>query len=141
MKIARRALVPYSPEQMFALVHDIEAYPDFLPEITGVKVMERHADMVAAELEISKGPVRERFATRNRLRQPDWMSMELVRGPFKHLHGEWHFTAAGEMSEIRFELDFEVRGFALKMILEPVVGRMADRLVDRFCQRARSVYG
>lgn len=141
MKIARRATVPYTASQMFALVHDIERYPEFLPEISAVRIMERTAEMVAAELEVSKGPVRERFSTRNRLREPAWMSMELVRGPFKHLHGEWHFDAVGEQSEIRFELDFEVRGFALKLLLEPVVGKMADRLVDRFCRRARSVYG
>jgi ribosome-associated toxin RatA of RatAB toxin-antitoxin module len=126
---------------MYALVHDIESYPQFLPEISKVRVIERLPDSVSAELEIHKGPVRETFATRNRLQPPGWMSMELLRGPFKRLHGEWHFTELEQGSEVRFELEFEVRGFALRLLLEPLVGRMADRLVDRFSKRATIVYG
>lgn len=141
MKIQRRASVPYTPTQMYALVHDIESYPEFLPEISAVRILERSEDSVSAELEVHKGPVRETFATCNRLRPPGWMSMELVRGPFKHLHGEWHFIGDDSGSEVRFELEFEVKGFGLRMILEPVVGRMADKLVDRFSQRAKVVYG
>ena len=141
MRIQRRARVPYGVEQMYALVHDIESYPQFLPEISKVKVLERLPDSVSAELEIHKGPVRETFATRNRLKPPGWMSMELLRGPFKRLHGEWHFTELEQGSEVRFELEFEVRGFALRLLLEPLVGRMADRLVDRFSKRATDVYG
>lgn len=141
MKIARRASVPYSPEQMYALVHDVKAYPEFLPEISRVTILEQSETEVSAELEVHKGPVREVFATRNRLRPPGWMSMELVRGPFKHLHGEWHFTGQTNGTEVRFELEFEVRGFGLKMIMEPVIGRMADKLVDRFHQRAQHIYG
>lgn len=141
MKIARRASVPYSPEQMYALVHDVKAYPEFLPEISRVTILEQSETEVSAELEVHKGPVREVFATRNRLRPPGWMSMELVRGPFKHLHGEWHFTSEAEGTEVRFELEFEVRGFGLKMIMEPVIGRMADKLVDRFHRRAQYIYG
>ena len=143
MKIARRAEVPYSPAQMYALVQDVNAYPEFLPEISRVKVLERSEDQVAAELEVHKGPVREKFATRNRLRPPHWMSMELVQGPFKHLHGEWFFDARedGRCTEIRFELDFEVKGFGLKMIMEPIVGKMADKLVERFHRRAQQIYG
>ncbi|TGG92052.1 type II toxin-antitoxin system RatA family toxin [Natronospirillum operosum] len=141
MKIERRAHVPYSPEQMYALVHDIRSYPEFLPEISDVRILDESADAIAAELEVHKGPVRETFATRNQLRPPGWMSMELVRGPFRHLHGEWHFVAGETGSEVCFQLDFEVKGFGLRMILEPVVGKMADRLVDRFAQRARQIYG
>lgn len=141
MRIERRASVPYSPEQMYALVHDIESYPEFLPEIRSVRILDRSDQSIAAELEVHKGPVTETFATRNRLRPPGWMSMELVRGPFKHLHGEWHFSGDAEGSEICFELEFEVKGFGLRMILEPVIGKMADKLVDRFYQRARAVYG
>jgi ribosome-associated toxin RatA of RatAB toxin-antitoxin module len=141
MRIQRRARVPYSVDQMYALVHDIESYPQFLPEISKVRVIERLPDSVSAELEIHKGPVRETFATRNRLKPPGWMSMELLRGPFKRLHGEWHFNALEQGSEVCFELDFEVRGFALRLLLEPLVGRMADRLVDRFSKRATTVYG
>lgn len=141
MRIQRSAHVPYSVDQMYALVHDIESYPQFLPEISKVKVLERLPDSVCAELEIHKGPVRETFATRNRLKPPGWMSMELLRGPFKRLHGEWHFKELERGSEVRFELEFEVRGFALRLILEPLVGRMADRLVDRFSKRATHVYG
>lgn len=141
MKIARRALVPYSPQQMYDLVHDIRSYPEFLPEISRVRVLSESDESVSAELEVHKGPVKEVFSTRNRLRPPGWMSMELVRGPFKHLHGEWFFTENGTDTDIRFELEFEVRGFGLKMILEPVVGRMADKLVDRFHTRAKQIYG
>ncbi len=141
MKISRQALVPYTPEQMFALVEDIESYPEFLPEISRVRILESTPEAISAEIEVRKGPVRESFSTRNRRRPSEWMSMELVKGPFRHLYGEWSFEPEQNGTRVVFDLNFEVKGRALRMILEPVVGRMADKLVDRFYQRAQVVYG
>lgn len=141
MKISRQALVPYSPEQMFALVEDVKAYPEFLPEISSVRVLEANDEAILAEIEVRKGPVRESFSTRNRRRPPEWMSMELVKGPFRHLYGEWSFRAEQNGTRVVFDLNFEVKGRALRMILEPVVGKMADKLVERFHRRAEVVYG
>lgn len=141
MKISRQALVPYSPDQMYALVEDVEAYPEFLPEISRVRLLEKTEGVIAAELEVRKGPVREVFSTRNQRQPPDYMSMELVKGPFRHLHGDWYFRPESQGTRVWFDLSFEVKGMALRMILEPVVGRMADKLVDRFHSRAINVYG
>lgn len=141
MKISRQALVPYSPEQMFALVEDVQSYPEFLPEISSVRILEDTPDAISAEIEVRKGPVRESFSTRNRRRPAEWMSLELVRGPFRHLYGEWTFHPEQHGTRIVFDLNFEVKGRALRMILEPVVGRMADKLVDRFYHRAKVIYG
>src|SRR5689334_12608679 len=69
-EIHRTALVPYSVEQMFALVADIERYPQFLPWCADAKVVERNDSEVVASLELAKAGLHERFTTRNTLSPP-----------------------------------------------------------------------
>ena len=74
---------------MFALVDDVERYPDFLPWCRSAREWSRNEDEVKASLEMQRGPLHKTFTTQNRL-QP---GKRLIDGPFRHLEGFWRFSA------------------------------------------------
>src|SRR5688500_15018075 len=82
-QVDRTALVPYTREQMFALVADIERYPQFVPWVVAAKVLQRDERGVIGQLEMERAGVREKFTTRNVLEPPSRMSLALVDGPFR----------------------------------------------------------
>lgn len=141
-RVQRSALVPYSAAQMFALVDDIESYPDFLPWCQSAKVHRRESDTVEATLELRRGDVRKAFRTRNSNDAASSIEMTLVDGPFRHLQGHWKFTQLGDAgSKVELDLSFE---FASNMI-DAVLGRFfedtCNSMVDAFTRRADEIYG
>ncbi len=141
--IHRHAIVPYSAAQMFALVDDVPAYPEFLPWCGSARELYRDEDEVEATVEIAKGSVRKTFTTRNRLQKDKMIEMRLVSGPFKHLEGFWRFEPLGEgqACKVSLDLDFEFANRLLSMAIGPVFNAIANSLVDAFVKRAREVYG
>jgi ribosome-associated toxin RatA of RatAB toxin-antitoxin module len=91
--VKRSALVPFTAEQMFALVEDIESYPQFVPWVTTARLIERTESEVIGTLEMHRAGVREAFTTRNSLRRPREIVLTLVEGPFRELMGRWTFDA------------------------------------------------
>ena len=140
--IERSALVWYSAEQMYELVNDIAAYPEFLPWCADAEVHSASEAEILASLEISKGGVRQRFTTRNLLQTPNEIHMGLVDGPFSSLNGAWRFQPLRQNAcKVQLELEFEVSGTLARMALGSMFSQAATQLVDAFCQRAREVYG
>jgi len=140
--INKSALVPYSPAQMFALVDDIEAYPEFLPWCKRARILSRTEDEVRATIELSKGGVEKAFTTCNRNQKNKMIEMRLVEGPFKRLEGFWRFDALGEDGcKVSLDLEFEFASRMLGMVVGPVFSQVANSLVDSFQQRAVDVYG
>ncbi len=140
--ISRSALVPYSAREMFDLVADVEAYPDFLPWCADCRVLSRDEDEVVAELHIHYSGLDKRFTTCNRMQPGKMLEMRLREGPFSHLQGFWRFQALGERgSKISLDLDFRFASRLLDMMVAPVFTRIADGLVDAFHRRAVSLYG
>jgi len=140
--VSRSALVPYSTEQMFALVDDIKAYPDFLPWCRSAEEIQRSDDAVEASIEIAKGAINKTFTTRNHMQNHLQIEMELVEGPFEHLHGFWRFEALKpDACKVSLEMDFEFANRLVGMAVGPVFNQVANTLVDSFVERAREVYG
>ncbi|HHJ13837.1 MAG TPA: type II toxin-antitoxin system RatA family toxin [Gammaproteobacteria bacterium] len=140
--IHKSALVPWSPAQMFALVDDIESYPDFLPWCKSARVLSRTEDEVRASIELSRGGVEKTFTTLNRNQPGKMIEMRLVEGPFRHLEGFWRFDALGdEGCKVMLDLEFEFASRMLDLVVGPVFGQIANSLVDSFQQRAQQVYG
>lgn len=139
--INKSALVPYTPNQMFMLVDDIEAYPDFLPWCSGSKVLTRSDCEVTANLEISHSGFQKAFTTRNVNEQNNRIKMYLVEGPFKKLEGVWQFQALGDQGcKVILDLEFEFTNRLLGMSFGPLFGQIAGNLVDAFTLRANSIY-
>lgn len=140
--INRSALVPYSPAEMFALVDDIDAYPEFLPGCRRTQVLSRSADEVRATIELSKGGVEKAFTTCNRIQRNKMIEVRLVEGPFKRLNGFWRFDPLGEQAcKVSLDLEFEFASRVLGMVVGPVFHQIANSLVDSFLKRAVEVYG
>ncbi len=140
--IHKQAIVPYSCAQMFALVDDIAAYPDFLPWCKESLELERSADTVTAQIVLSKGLVTQVFTTRNQNLYGQKIEMQLVDGPFSHLHGEWTFTNLDERScKVKLDMEFAISNPLLRLTLEPVFTLVLSRLVSAFKERAKDVYG
>ena len=140
--ISRSALVPFSAEQMYLLVDDIERYGEFLPWCSQSNVIARDDDEVRASLMISKAGFNKSFATCNRLQKNKMIEMRLLDGPFKHLEGFWRFDALAEdASKVSLDLEFEFSNKIVGMTFGPVFGQIANTGVDAFMNRAKHVYG
>jgi ribosome-associated toxin RatA of RatAB toxin-antitoxin module len=140
--ISKSALVPYSPAEMFALVDNIEAYPQFLPWCSDARELARSEDEVRARVALSKGGVDRSFTTLNRNQRNKMIEMRLVEGPFRHLQGFWRFEALGENGcKVSLDMEFEFSSRVLAMVVGPVFSQVANSLVDSFQKRAVEVYG
>lgn len=140
-KIHRSALVPHSASDMYALVADVESYPEFLPWCSDVEVHMRAGDVVEATLELHRGGLKKRFRTRNAMQPEQSMNLSLVGGPFRHLAGGWTFTPLGEEgSKVALDLEFEFDSRALDLVVGAFFEDACNSLVDAFTQRAAKVY-
>jgi ribosome-associated toxin RatA of RatAB toxin-antitoxin module len=141
-RINRSAIVPYSPEQMFALVEDVESYPSFLPWCHDARIERQSDHEVEATLEIRRGGIGKKFRTRNSLQPPDSITLELVEGPFRSLAGAWTFSAlGGDGCKVSLALGFEFESRLTDLLLGAVFEEICNSLVDAFTRRAHEIYG
>ena len=158
MQIHRQALVRFTPEQMFDLVNEVEAYPRRFAWCLGAEVSEHDGQHLVARLDLRFAGITQHFSTRNTLDRPHNIKMQFVDGPFDWLHGTWQFTPLGGSPQsgassqqpavaavppgckVALDLDFEVSnpvtGFALRVGFQ----KLADRMVDDFCAEAKRTY-
>lgn len=140
--ISKSALVSYSPEQMFKLVDNIEAYAEFLPWCGKATETFRSDEKVEASLLISYASLNKTFATRNINTAYEKIEMHLLDGPFKKLDGVWLFEPLGESAcKISLNLDFEFSSKIISITVGPVFSKIANTMVDAFIKRADSIYG
>lgn len=139
-------VLPYSPEQLFTLVGDVEAYPSFVPWITGMRTWNGRVDgpvsTVDAEAQVGFSFLKEKFATRVR-RDAEHLTVNvsLLYGPFKRLSNQWRFTAQGDETAIEFVIDFAFKSRMLDAMLAANVDRAAGKLINCFEARAAAIYG
>ena len=132
-QISRTALVPYSAEQMYQLVNDVQSYPQFLPGCTGSRILESTPGQMTAAVDVSKA--------RNQLTSNQSILMSLVDGPFKKLIGGWKFTPLSQDAcRIEFHLDFEFTNKLIELAFGRVFKELAANMVQAFTVRAKEVY-
>ncbi len=143
IQIRRQALVRHTPERMFDLVNDVEAYPTRFPWCAGARVLEREGDSaMTARLDLRLAGITQGFTTRNTLERPHRLHLSLVDGPLRALEGEWTFMALGdEGCKVELTLDFDFRGRLAGAALRLGFQGLANRMVDDFCAVASKVYG
>ncbi|CCQ11627.1 Putative oligoketide cyclase/dehydratase or lipid transport protein YfjG [Pseudoalteromonas luteoviolacea B = ATCC 29581] len=141
-QIEKSALVMYSTKEMFDLVNDVQAYPEFLPNCSGAKVLSADGLVVRASLEISKAGISKWFTTQNQLIANKQVSMQLVDGPFKFLRGDWQFIELDEHAcKVSLQLEFEFANKLVELAFGKVFNEVASNMVAAFTQRAKLVYG
>jgi ribosome-associated toxin RatA of RatAB toxin-antitoxin module len=140
--VQRNARVPYSAQQMFDLVNDLEKYPEFLHWCGGARIDVRQGSMVEATLDISVLGFKRSFRTRNTLRSPERIEIELVSGPFRRLRGEWRFgDLSSGGSEVALSLAFEVTQSPFGALFSRIFEEIAGAQMQAFTARAEALYG
>jgi len=139
--IRKTAVLPYTASQIFALIEDVQAYPKFLPWCGSTRILERKEDEVVAEISISHGAFGKSFSTRNRYQRPKLAEVRLVKGPFRFLEGLWQLEPQEGGTLVTLDMRFEFASRLVGAFLEPIFKQAAETMVQRFAQRARSVYG
>ena len=140
-EIGRSAIVAHTPEQMYALVDDIESYPRFLPWCLDARVADIDGRR-RATLTAGMAGVRQSFTTENENQPGRAIDMRLVEGPFRHFSASWRFSPLGERGcQVAFELRYQFKSRTLGRMLEPLFDKIADTMVDAFTRRADELYG
>ena len=139
--VHKSVLLPFSAEQMFALVNGIEEYPKFLPWCGGTEILQREEHRVVASIAINYHGVKHAFTTENVNLPFSVIRMTLVEGPFRHLDGTWTFKPLrADACKVELELHYEFASKLLDKVIGPVFHIIANNMVEAFCQRAEAVY-
>ncbi|MEV8465544.1 type II toxin-antitoxin system RatA family toxin [Fluviibacterium sp. DFM31] len=144
---AEKRHMPYSADQMYALVADVAAYPDFLPWCAAARIRARtpqgDAEVMEADLVISFKVFRERFGSRVTLwAEARKIDTEYLDGPFKFLKSHWVFEPAEDGGcNVDFFVDFEFKNRVLQKVIGVVFHEAMQRIVRAFEDRAKALYG
>jgi coenzyme Q-binding protein COQ10 len=138
--------VPFTAEQMFAVVADVERYPEFLPLCEGLKVRSREdvadGSVLIATMSVGYRTISESFTSRVTLR-PERNEIEVayLDGPFTHLDNRWRFSDVPGGSDIHFFIDYAFASRMLAVLMGAVFDKAVRRYTEAFEERARVIYG
>lgn len=139
-------ILPYSPQQLFGLVVDVEKYPEFLPWCRAARIVSRTEDAFVGELIISFSHLTERYTSRvtptpATAENVATIEVALVSGPFKHLSNHWRFAPHPDGTELSFAVDFAFKSALLDKLIGGVFTRATEKMVAAFTTRAQALYG
>jgi coenzyme Q-binding protein COQ10 len=140
--------VRHRAEQMFALVADVERYPEFVPLCKALKVRSRKIDdqgreTLVAGMTVGYRLIRETFTSRVMLDEPRLkVRVEYIDGPFSHLENIWTFRdeSEGEGSRVGFFIDYEFKSRTLGALMGSMFDVAFRKFARAFEERADAVY-
>ncbi|SCY82685.1 type II toxin-antitoxin system RatA family toxin [Microvirga guangxiensis] len=139
--------VKHKPAQMFALVADVERYPEFLPLCEELRVIRRvqsgeGVETLVAAMRVGYKAINESFTTRVTLDEPRLrIQVEYVDGPFKYLENRWNFREAPGGCEVEFYINYEFKSFALGLLMGTVFDKAFRKFTEAFEERANTIFG
>jgi coenzyme Q-binding protein COQ10 len=140
IKLTRQS--PFTAQQMFDLITDVDSYDQFIPYCTAARVRQRSDSEMLADLAIGYKMLRETYASRIELGvSPLTVTVHQAKGPFRHLFNQWVFEDTETGCDVRFELQFEFAVPLLRRIIQPMMNRVVERFVAAFEERALEIYG
>jgi coenzyme Q-binding protein COQ10 len=133
-------LVPYSAELMYAVVSDVEKYPQFLPWVVALRVLARRENGLTAEMAVGYGALRERYTSDVRF-DPEARTIDVVeiKGPFKCLENHWRFTPKEDGCEVEFSIQFEFNNRLLHGVAGKAFEKVLLKMSDAFEARAAAL--
>ena len=139
-------LVRHSPEQMFALVADIERYPEFLPLCKGLIVRSRKErdgqTILVADMSVGYRALREPFTSQVHLKpEGKQIDVKYIDGPFKYLTNLWRFEPDPQGAKVVFSIDYEFRSRILGALMGSMFDRAFRMFAEAFEKRADAIYG
>ena len=146
-KFDTKRFVAHTPEHMFALVADVEKYPEFLPLCDALKVRSRKErgakTLLVADMTVGYKAIRETFTSQVLLSPDDSViDVKYLDGPFRYLNNRWGFAPAGEGGcEVSFHIDYEFKSRMLGALMGTMFDRAFHKFAEAFEQRADRIYG
>ncbi|WP_294645960.1 type II toxin-antitoxin system RatA family toxin [uncultured Aureimonas sp.] len=144
-KFENARVVRHSPDEMFALVADVERYPEFLPLCQSLVVRSRRErdgkTLLIADMTVAYKLIRETFASQVLLK-PDERQIDVkyVDGPFRYLENRWNFEPHPDGCEVRFFIDYEFKSRTLGLLMGSMFDYAFRRFATAFEERANKVY-
>jgi ribosome-associated toxin RatA of RatAB toxin-antitoxin module len=140
--INKQVTVPYTADQMYDLVYDINSYPKFIPLCVSSEVHQEQAHKSRATMKIAKGKIGFEFTTFNTMEKGRSISINLANGPFKSLKGVWRFTPLGTHEcIISLNFEFEFSNKLLGAALGGLFKQLCASMVESFRKQAAVRYG
>ena len=144
-KASVKRFIECKKEQLIDLVLDIEKYPDFVPFCMGAKVHERKEQgdflLIIADLTIGKGPFKDTYKSDVKFnKKKDSIYVTNLDGPLKHLENKWQFKEENKVTEVSFEVDFELKNDFLNIVMTKSFQFGLDKIADAFEERAKELF-
>lgn len=139
--------VSHSPEEMYALVADVEKYPEFLPLCEALNVRSRRErdgrEILVADMTVGYKAIRETFTTQVLLTpEENTIDVKYLDGPFRYLTNEWKFVAAAHGgADVEFFIDYEFKSRILGVLMGTMFDRAFRMFAEAFEKRADVIYG
>ena len=131
-------------DKLIEFVLDIEKYPEFIPFCLDSKVYDRKEEnnqiLIIADLTIGKGPFSDTYKSDVRFnKNDDTINVTNLDGPLKHLQNNWKFVENNNMTEVYFDVDFEIKNKFLNLLMEKSFEFGLNKIADAFQKRAETV--
>jgi coenzyme Q-binding protein COQ10 len=134
--------LPYTPEQLFDLVADVQHYNEFLPWVVAVRVRSSSEKETIADLVVGFNAFKERFTSRVVKERARRICVDYIEGPLKYLHNEWLFERAADGgTNVGFSVDFAFKSRLFESLAGAMFDRALRRMITAFEQRAAALYG
>ena len=140
-KFENTKILPFSDEQLYKIIINVEKYPEFLPwcknsEISN-KIDENNFD---AKLIIGYKALDENYTSRVKGIYLKKISSKAISGPFKYLDSLWTFKKSGNSCEVTFKLNYEFKSFLLGKVMGTLFQKASEKMFEAFENRAKSLY-
>ena len=144
-KASVKKLIECKKEQLIDLVLDIEKYPAFVPFCIGAKIYEKKEKgnllLIVADLTIGKGPFKDTYKSDVKYnKKEDSIFVTNLDGPLKHLENTWHFKEENNVTEVSFEVDFELKNEFLNIVMTKSFQFALDKIAEAFQKRAENLF-
>lgn len=141
MNVSRSALLPYTVDQIYDIIVDIQAYPEFLNWCSAADIISQTDNDVDAKLSIAYGRLNLNFTTRNVMRPNNCVTMSLVEGPFSKLNGQWTVQTLNESAcKVSLEMDFNFDNVITQKLFGRIFKSVIAAQLDAFQKRANELY-
>ena len=139
-----KRLIECKKDQLIDLVLDIEKYPEFVPFCLDSHVYEKNKEdsqtLIIADLTIGKGPFKDTYKSDVRFnKKDDTINVTNLEGPLKHLQNNWKFIENKNMTEVYFDVDFEIKNKFLNLLMEKSFEFGLNKIADAFQKRAETI--
>ena len=144
-KASVKKFIKCKKEQLIDLVLDIEKYPEFVPFCIGAKVYEKKEKgnllLIVGDLTIGKGPFKDTYKSDVKYnKKEDSIFVTNLDGPLKHLENTWYFKEENNITEVSFEVDFELKNEFLNIVMTKSFQFALDKIAEAFQKRAENLF-